>query len=252
MNSDSMPMLGYADFRRLFHVEHSETIDPGLVLREAGVFVATPPSDDPATREERAVLTEHPTGNLSDPALAFPFSIDQLKSFVDFYGLSGAIDAFEMADAVAKKVAKSVQRDAFTAAQLTAQESGNYQWPIVAGLSRLKNEWQHQHDTTRNDSKKVVLRTVLDAVESLLSDPERAQALTAEPSDAETPLRKDTRKNWLRIMRAQLEMMSCAEREVVPDVTQMIESLGFVGPKIDSVRRTFDEARALQPDKPPK
>lgn len=68
----------------------------------------------------------------------------------------------------------------------------------------------------------------------------------------EAPLRSDTRTNLLRVIRALYEKANFPEREAVGTVTQMIESLGFNGPKDDTVRNILDAARNLQPDRQPK
>lgn len=77
--------LGYADLIRLFNVDDPRDFAPGLELRDDGVFVASR-DDLPAIArggEKEAVLTEHPTGNLSEPVLALPCHLDSLESFME-------------------------------------------------------------------------------------------------------------------------------------------------------------------------
>ena len=65
-------LLGYDDFVRLFDITNMG-FAPGLELRTNGVFVVAPPDDLYVPPEERATLTAHPTGNLSEPSLPLPF-----------------------------------------------------------------------------------------------------------------------------------------------------------------------------------
>lgn len=90
--------IGYSDFVKLCRVDDPETWVGWLSLRGDGVYVKVPPGDQRITREERAVLTEHPTGNLTEPALRFPCTLDELHMFLEHQGVYGCIDAFDLAD----------------------------------------------------------------------------------------------------------------------------------------------------------
>lgn len=92
-----MPIsIGYADFISLFQIKNPADWVSWLVVRKDGVYVRAQPDDASLEPAERAVLTEHPTGNLSVPILRFPFDIDELQPFTEQFGVRGYIDAFDM------------------------------------------------------------------------------------------------------------------------------------------------------------
>jgi hypothetical protein len=85
----------------LFQVENLGDFG-GLSIRYDGVYVEL---RDPSTlatlsAEEIAVLHEHHEGDLSKPVLSFPCSTSDLKKFVDFYGMTGSIDPFDLLDVI--------------------------------------------------------------------------------------------------------------------------------------------------------
>ena len=88
--------IGYSAFVKLCRVDDPEEWDPGLSIRSDGVYVKAPPVG--LTPNEMAILSKHPTGNLNDPALRFPCDLKRLKQFIEFYGLHGYIDSFDLAD----------------------------------------------------------------------------------------------------------------------------------------------------------
>lgn len=96
--------VGYSDFMELCRVEDTEEWLAWLSVRGDGVYVKVPPNGMP--HKERAVLSEHPTGNLNEPALRFPCTLPQLQAFLEQYGGYGSIDAFDMADWVLASEAK--------------------------------------------------------------------------------------------------------------------------------------------------
>lgn len=89
--------VGYADFVLLCQVNDPDTWDDALSVREDGVYVKPLTDDCAISPEERAVLAQHPSGNLNDPALRFPCTLDDLQRFLDEHGAYGCIDAFRMA-----------------------------------------------------------------------------------------------------------------------------------------------------------
>ena len=86
----------------------------------------------------------------------------------------------------------------------------------------------------------------------------RATAQTSEAMTQSMPmapsksLRSDTRRNWLRIIRAIYEKANLPEHEAASTIEKMIQALGFDGPKDDTVRNVLKEALALRPDPKPK
>lgn len=81
--------LSYADFIRLLNINNPcEDGDiPGCAARPDGVYVIPPDLSESLTPGERAILSEHPTGDLSKPALSFPCSWQELENFIDWAGL---------------------------------------------------------------------------------------------------------------------------------------------------------------------
>lgn len=93
--------VGYSDFTKLCRVSDPEDWGLGLSIREDGVYLKEPPVGlEPAERE---ALSAHPSGNLKDPLLSFPCTVDQLQFFLEEHGGYGSIDPFDMADWAVKK-----------------------------------------------------------------------------------------------------------------------------------------------------
>lgn len=88
-----MKNIGYSDFVRICQIERGDdTWCDWLELRKDGVYVKEPDSDVYLTPEEYAVLTEHPTGNLNEPALRFPCSAEELIVFLASQAIGVEID----------------------------------------------------------------------------------------------------------------------------------------------------------------
>ncbi len=75
---------------------------------------------------------------------------------------------------------------------------------------------------------------------------------TGLPPSKVKPLRADTRQNLLRIIRVLYEKANWPKREAVGEILQLLQSHGFDGPTDDTIRPFLAEARALEPDFPPK
>lgn len=93
--------VGHHDFRKLCRIEGGgpRELGPNLELRRDGVFLKSTYTDegDPyLTAEEAAVFTEHHKGDPSQPCLAFPCTLGELESFMDFYVLDGLIHPLDM------------------------------------------------------------------------------------------------------------------------------------------------------------
>ncbi len=87
-----MKKIGYSDFIRICQIERVDTWCDWLSLREDGVYIKKPDDDFVLTPDERAVLTEHPTGNLNEPALSFPCDVSTLMNFLEKQAIGVAID----------------------------------------------------------------------------------------------------------------------------------------------------------------
>jgi len=48
--------------------------------------------------DERAILAEHPKGNLAEPVIRFPCALGDLREGLEQLGVYGCIDAFDMAE----------------------------------------------------------------------------------------------------------------------------------------------------------
>lgn len=87
--------MGRAEFLRIAYPGPNgevSTCDFGGWLRIEldGLYVNLDPEDEAMlTPEEAAALSEHPTGNLKEPVLPFPFSIGQLREVLTFAASHG-------------------------------------------------------------------------------------------------------------------------------------------------------------------
>ena len=75
---------------------------------------------------------------------------------------------------------------------------------------------------------------------------------TKAESSKDGSLRRDTRRNLLRVIRVLYEKANWPEREAVGEILQLLQSHGFIGPTDDTIRKFLEEARALKPDVNPK
>ncbi len=99
-DDDQALLFGYADFLRLYDVDEMGRLGGYLELRSAGVFLIVPHGLQLLT-EERALLTEdHPTGNISEAVLSFPFNLVKLKDFQCRYGWLCGLDPFVLLELV--------------------------------------------------------------------------------------------------------------------------------------------------------
>ncbi|MBF5056592.1 hypothetical protein Y5W_01886 [Alcanivorax sp. 521-1] len=87
--------MGRAEFLRIAYPGPNgevNTRDFGGWLRIEldGLYVNLNPEDEAMlTPEEAAALSEHPTGNLKEPVLSFPFSVGQLRNVLVFAASTG-------------------------------------------------------------------------------------------------------------------------------------------------------------------
>ena len=112
----------YADFIRVCHVQDPADF-AGFRVETDGLYTILPDRDVPLTHEERATLSWHPTGHFDQPALPFPCTVAQLKTFVDDAGLAGCIDETTLAEltgvtGVATEIARARDSDATPVVEL--------------------------------------------------------------------------------------------------------------------------------------
>lgn len=88
----------YSDFVLLCRVRDPENLEPNYVLKIDGIYVKDIPANVDLEPSERAALTEHPTGDLTQPCLKFPCSMEELQNFLEYSGMYGCIDPFDMHD----------------------------------------------------------------------------------------------------------------------------------------------------------
>jgi hypothetical protein len=214
-------LLGYDDFVRLFNVTDPRDFAPGLVVRTDGVYVIPPPDDVDLTPEERATLTDHPTGNLSEPALPLPCPLATLEAFADRYGLGCAVDPFVMMTVVNKLT--------WTHAQIEHQTSQGFIRNFLPGLMRLRGQLRRQYEIETNDSKKVVQRDVLDRMNAILAtidNPDADFDGTAAPAaDAGGRASARSENATLRIVAAMLALLRDKDGARFPSDAKVIEQL---------------------------
>ncbi len=131
-------VVGYADFVKLCRVEDSETWDEALSVRNDGVYVKTPPNG--LSHGERTALAQHPTGNLNEPAIRLPCSLDELQHGMEQLGIYGCIDAFDMAEWAAETVREKMrgsQRAIVDKANAPGGRSEKTYLNIIGGLLAL-------------------------------------------------------------------------------------------------------------------
>jgi len=172
-------LLGYDDFVRLFDITNMG-FAPGLELRTNGVFVVPPPDDLYVPPEERATLTAHPTGNLSEPALPLPCKLSALEAFADFFGLRAAIDPFTMMQVTNRLTWAYLQDEART------EQGFHTEFFPISGLSNLRRKLRSQHEREANSDKWKVQREVLDALDKLLSPIDGVEVDWESPIDPMT------------------------------------------------------------------
>ncbi|MEI7591354.1 MAG: hypothetical protein WCJ49_08620, partial [Deltaproteobacteria bacterium] len=93
----SQPPIRYADFMCICPVVNPADFF-GFRVEIDGVYTIVPGKDVVLMPKERAVLSWHPTVYYDQPALAFPCTVAQLRTFVTDTGLAGCIDETAIAD----------------------------------------------------------------------------------------------------------------------------------------------------------
>lgn len=99
--------IGYADFVSLCMVNSTDDWLGNLSVREEGVYIKAMRPDVFMLPQERAVLAIHPTGNLLEPALAFPCSLIDFKNFLESQGARGYIDSLNLIDWIVGKLGEN-------------------------------------------------------------------------------------------------------------------------------------------------
>lgn len=82
-----MGSIKYSDIIRLLKVTDPKNLDEFLELRGDGIYVKSFDNIAGLTPEERALMTEHPSGNLLKPALSLPCTARQLHKLCVKYQL---------------------------------------------------------------------------------------------------------------------------------------------------------------------
>jgi hypothetical protein len=144
--------IGYSEFVAICHVDDPRDFC-GFRLELDGLYVFPPRADDLITPKDRAVLSWHPTGDHSKPALPLPCTIEQLRAFVAEAGLLGSIDEDEVdalpvgaSDAIAGTTADSLHNGVPGKLPNTAM-----------GKLAMAAAWQIEIQTERSASAKQVV-----------------------------------------------------------------------------------------------
>lgn len=161
------------DVRHVLGVEFGE-LDPGIELREGGFFV--PKMDDVpdfASDDVEVLLDGRDAG---DCLLELPASVDAFLDFAEGYpAIKDRIDP--------RKLIRRIEQAAWVQARSDATEEGQFHWSAISQVFALRRDLQHKHDRTENDSRKVALREVLDALGKILPDPEDVEPLQEVTSE---------------------------------------------------------------------
>ncbi|WP_172203099.1 hypothetical protein [Niveibacterium sp. COAC-50] len=91
---DTTARFGYRDFIKLCRVTDPENWEDCFSVRGDGVYVRE--HQGILTPAEREAISEHPTGNLKEPALPFPCSLVQFQVFLERQRLYPYVDPFDM------------------------------------------------------------------------------------------------------------------------------------------------------------
>lgn len=83
--------IGYSELVAICHVDDPRDYFDGYRLELDGLYVVPPNADAMITPIDHAVLSWHPTGDHSKPALSLPCTLMQLRTFVAEAGLLGCI-----------------------------------------------------------------------------------------------------------------------------------------------------------------
>lgn len=157
--------LGRADFMRMALSANGGELNVknfGCIFRIGldGLYVNTDHEDEvDLTPEEAASLCPHPTGNLAEPALRFPFTIGDLESFLAFTNEEGldvplSKQSFERVIAVKRQQAKKIRssssspEDSYLLAlgKATQQKNQEFAQRQRDGSEELKAEHQRWCD----------------------------------------------------------------------------------------------------------
>lgn len=146
-------MIGYSEFVAICHVDDPMDFG-GFRVEGDGLYVDMPHAGDRRTlsREERSVLSWHPTGEYDKPALSLPCTLGQLRAFVDKAGLLGCIDEDE-ADALLVETFVSAGRKVIPA------------W--ISQARKIGEEWMHVEEERTN--KRPTVTVIAKFVEGELS-----------------------------------------------------------------------------------
>lgn len=106
-------LIQYADFIRLCKVDNPASWAQGFRIAHDGVWIVLPPDDADIYPSERAVLSDHPLGDLSKPALTFPCSLEEFHGFILWSGLNGCVVQCEMEKYLEEKNETIEPHDAF-------------------------------------------------------------------------------------------------------------------------------------------
>ncbi len=143
----AMKKIGYSEFVEIFGMDNPENWDQmGFELRPDGLYVKDPREYRLLSSEEIAVLTRHPTGDLSKPALAFPCSKEELLKIVKFYALEDCCDQNDI-----EKVIKAREDDY----EAQTDEKINVRKTVVHEIAKWKRKNSKKNLTQREAAKEI-------------------------------------------------------------------------------------------------
>lgn len=71
--------IGYSEFIKICHVQDPSNWYLNYKVKLDGIYIEAPSDDIKLTPEERASISEHPTGIHSEPVISFPCTVDELR-----------------------------------------------------------------------------------------------------------------------------------------------------------------------------
>ena len=146
----AMKNIGYSEFVEIVGIDDPENWDhPGLELRPEGLYVQNPREHKLLFSAELAVLTRHPTGDLTTPALAFPCSTEELLKIIKLYALEDHCDQNKI-----EKIIKAREDDyvgAQTDERINVRKTVTLEFAKWIKKNRKKNLTQREAAKAIND-----------------------------------------------------------------------------------------------------
>lgn len=182
-------IIGYGAFVGLCRVQDLNDWGPSLSIRADGVYVNIPPPG--LTPWEVEALAEHSTGNLSEPTLKFPCSLNEFQTFQEVHGVYGCLDAFDFLDWYLDAVAPSAFRTNAAASE-SEWPWGDHETELLRHLAAAAHNFWSTYDPMDKSTapKSADVKEWLMNERGLSRNNAEAIARMLRPSDVPTGPRK--------------------------------------------------------------